>query len=97
VPRESSSHSFSRERSVMMLRFACSERNGSVVIAVPPDHLRRRVKGSPYLYWRGALRYSASIVSKKAVQSRQDESGVSVGAAQKTFLPKTFQESCVFF
>jgi hypothetical protein len=42
----------------MMLRFACSERNGSVVIAVPPDHLRRRVKGSPYLYWRGALRYS---------------------------------------
>jgi hypothetical protein len=56
-----------------------------------------RVKGSPYLYWRGALRYSASIVSKKAVQSRHDESGVSVGAAQKTFLPKTFQESCVFF
>jgi hypothetical protein len=47
---ESSSHSFSRERSVMMLRFACSERNGSVVIAVPPDHLQRRVKGSPYLY-----------------------------------------------
>jgi hypothetical protein len=34
----------------MMLRFAWSERNGSVVIAVPPDHLQRRVKGSPYLY-----------------------------------------------
>jgi hypothetical protein len=70
---------------------------GTGVEAVPPDHLRRRVKGSPHLYWRGALRYSASIVSTKAVQSRHDESGVSVGAAQKTFLPKTFQESCVFF
>jgi hypothetical protein len=52
---------------------------------------------SPYLYWRGALRYSANIVSTKAVQSRHDESGVSVGAAEKTFLPQTFQESCVFF
>lgn len=82
---------------MMMLRFACSENNGSVVIAVPSDHLRRGLKGSPYLYWHGALRCSASIISMKAVQSRHDERGVGVGAAQKTFLPKTFQESCVFF
>jgi hypothetical protein len=61
---------------------------------------RRGIKGLPYLYWRGALGYSASVVSKKAVQSRHDESGVGVGATQKTFLPKTFlpktfQQSCV--
>ena len=43
---------------------------------------RRGIKGPPYLYWRGALGYSASVVSKKAVQSRHDESGVGVGATQ---------------
>lgn len=39
------------------------DQRGAGVEAVPPDHLRRRVKGPPYLYWHGALRYSASIVS----------------------------------